>query len=363
MLIKLRDNTGTRTSIEIEPDETIHRLKLKLASMFGIPVERLGLLCLGKPLISGTLIDYSISDGSEICLVRYLVGGACAANPSESAGVWFRDNERKSTPLPAISLSSTYFNRSTNITGYHDQSVDYEGRSRGSCYAHAACYAYLHTITRIYGARCPPSFAACFRVADYSRGKGGIVSKSLENLEKAFGFGVRWVVMPHQKAPETRDIMMQSVVVSFTTSNEGWRSIARGELLQLPPGRSTDEWHATLMEGCDVFHRWTVAKNTWGDRTATPRFALNLGALHDWYVTRVFFTLESIRGKTTKILPPPRMERFVARLNGQPVHCAWMDELTATYTSDYVCQPDSSRTGERGFIAFDVDEWITAMRH
>jgi hypothetical protein len=117
------------------------------------------------------------------------------------------------------------------------------------------------------------------------------------------------------------------------------------------------------MEGYDLDFGCTMAKNSWGDNGVTePRFALNLDALHDWYVTRVFFTVDSIRGKTTKKLPPPRMERFVARLEGRPIHCAWMDELTATYTSDYVCQPHCSRSGEIRILGYEVDEWINAIK-
>jgi hypothetical protein len=187
------------------------------------------------------------------------------------------------------------------------------------------------------------------------------VSEALRRLEGEFGFGVRWVEKDFRKDPLFREVMMESVVICFTTSQEGWESIARGELLKRPSG-AANGWHATLMEGYDLENGWTVAKNTWGDRRAAPRFALGLGALHNWYVIRVFFTLESIRGKITKILPPPMMERFIGTLYGRPIHCAWMDELTATYSSDYVCEPDSSRTGPLRFIGYDLREWIRLNR-
>jgi hypothetical protein len=56
------------------------------------------------------------------------------------------------------------------------------------------------------------------------------------------------------------------------------------------------------------------------------------------------------------------MERFVVRLEGRSIHCVWMDDLTATYTSDYVCQSHCSANWHIRFLGDDADEWISALR-
>jgi hypothetical protein len=84
------------------------------------------------------------------------------------------------------------------------------------------------------------------------------------------------------------------VIASFTTSKAGWDAIAEGSLLEYPAGESKG-WHATLVEGYDFEKDCAICKNSWGDRTATPRFDLLFSALHAFYCTKVFFTEESIR--------------------------------------------------------------------
>jgi ubiquitin len=362
MDIFVKTLTNKYITIPVDPHDRVEDLKVRIQDKEGIPPDQQKLKFRGQTLEDGNqLCNYCILQESTVTLELRPRGGGFSARPPESAGVWFEDTERTSTLLPAFPLRFNYFNRNTNTTGYHDQGVEHEGRDTGSCYAHAACYAFLHTISRMYGAHPAPSFAECFRVADYARGSGGSVSEALLRLENTFGFGVRWIRMKDEEFPLICDVMMLSLVVSFTTSNAGWRAIARGELLERPRGRPNG-WHAALLEGYDFDRDCIMAKNTWGDRTAQPRFALCLGALHDWYITRVSFTFASIRGKVVKILPPPRMQRFVGRFRGRPIHCAWMDELTATYSKDYVCDAGLSPLRRpRRFLGYDINEWIAAM--
>jgi hypothetical protein len=253
-----------------------------------------------------------------------------------------------------IALNSRYI-RNTNVTRYHDQGRQYDGHATGSCYAHAATYAYLNTIARIYGSRPAPSFAECFPIADYNKGRGGYPTKSLRRLEEHFGYGVLCKELESFNYPSIRDIITISVIVSFTTSKAGWHAIAQGSLLEWPGGIS-DGWHATLVEGYDFEKNCAICKNSWGDRTAEPRFDLRFSALHDFKCIRVFFTIASISGKTTSEFHP-ELETFDGELDGQSIEVASMTEETAIYSTEYVCERLPSND-HYNYVGYDVDQWI-----
>ena len=42
-----------------------------------------------------------------------------------------------------------------------------------------ACSAYINTILRIHRSRPPPSFADCYKIADYNKGKGSNVETAI----------------------------------------------------------------------------------------------------------------------------------------------------------------------------------------
>ena len=167
----------------------------------------------------------------------------------------------------------------------------------GSCYAYAACSAYINTILRVYGSKQPPSFDKCVKIADYNHGQGGAPDKSIELIEDAFQYGIR--VKTTTKKPTIKEIMTLSIIITFATSKEGWYHVANGSLLVKPPG-DIDGWHASLLEGFDFKENLYIVKNSWGDQNATPRFDVNLKATHSYYFHKVYFTIDSIANKTTK---------------------------------------------------------------
>jgi hypothetical protein len=240
--------------------------------------------------------------------------------------------------------------------------VAVEGREQGSCYAHAATYAWLNTVARIPGAPTPPSFAACFRVADFNRGKGGSTAEAVRRLEEQFGFGVCVDKLPPRTAPSIRDILITSVIVSFTTSWDGWARIIAGSLLDKPSGDATGVRHATLIEGYDLEKGYAICKNSWGDSGVKGRFNLRLAALHDFYCIHVYYTRHSVAGKQWREIIP-RMEKFTGELDGQPINCAWLDEEAAKYSPFHVCEHVASRPGPLNYIAYDVHEWIRIKGH
>lgn len=254
--------------------------------------------------------------------------------------------------LPASHLDGrSTFNRNTNVTGYYNQ-------TSSDCYAYAACSAYLNTIHRIYKPIYPsPSFGECMQVADYNHGNGGSVGIALQMLENRFGFGVRYSVLKYLERPSIRDILIISVVITFSTSEQGWRDVAKGSLIRKPWGRATKEWHVALIETYNLDKDWCVCKNSWGDRTAKPRFNLRTSALHDFYITRVYYTLNSIAGKTKREFCPQYFETRTVRLKGQRIKQVCMDRTTAMYCSEFICEPDKSGDDDE-WVGYDVDEFI-----
>ena len=95
-----------------------------------------------------------------------------------------------------------------------------------------------------------------------------------------------------------RDAITLSCIASFSTSENGWINVAKGNLLEYPGGIK-DNRHAALIDGYDFDLKCFICKNSWGGVTAEQRFNFNEKACHDVYFVRVFFTLNSIKGKTS----------------------------------------------------------------
>lgn len=196
------------------------------------------------------------------------------------------------------------FIRTANATGVYEQ---YE-----NCYAFAACSAYINTIMRIYGSRPPPSFADCYWIATY-RHNGGSVQRVLQLLENHFHYGVQYKVFSKDEQLSGRLGITTSVIVCFSTSQNGWENITAGSLKYFPYGQA-DGWHAALVEGYDFSSYAMICKNSWGGRTASPRFYLLSSALHDYYFIQVYFTLSSIQGKTSRPFRSNIVEEYSKRL-------------------------------------------------
>jgi hypothetical protein len=182
------------------------------------------------------------------------------------------------------------------------------------------------------------------------------VSRAIELLEQEFHCGVRcgWSTEP----PNIAEIFIRSVVASITTSQAGWERIAAGELLTRAPGDPKGS-HAVLMESYDLEHDWAIGKNSWGHTgTTQERFRFRLDACHSFRgFTTVFFTLDSIAGKTTKTYCP-RMIRFRGHLDGHEIDCAYMDSLTAQYDSEFLCEPCPTRSAPMNWIGYDARTYV-----
>ena len=95
---------------------------------------------------------------------------------------------------------------------------------------------------------------------------------------------------------------------------------------------------------------------------ASPRFNIDPLATHDHYFTKVYFTTLSIYGKVPEFIP--RMIKVPSNLLPYEIDAYFMDEKTATYSSEYVCErcqfdfnyedvPD-----EYTYIGYDINQWI-----
>ena len=285
----------------------------------------------------------------------YRHGGCCTENLSSYIGDAETDIKILSAPLRDGPLRPRYV-RSTNVTGVYKQKT-------GNCFVYAAVEAYLNTAIRIYGHRKLPSFSECYKIADYNHGKSGQPDHAIHLLEEHFHLGI--LCKKTMKRPTIREILTLSIIISFTTSKQGYRAIANGSLTEFPGG-PTDGWHATLLEGYDLDQDLCICKNSWGkfdeahQNGAHERFDLDIGALHDFEIVKVYWTLNSIQGKTIQPYKE-NMEKFKGELKGKTIDCAWMDEVTACYNTDYVAEfhPGPEEMGPLNYLGYDIDQWIS----
>ena len=207
---------------------------------------------------------------------------------------------------------------------------------------------------RIYGSKEAPSFKECFHIACYNGVNGGVPAISIQKFEKHFHYGI---CCKQTNKATILDAIKISVIISFLTSEKGWIQVAKGELFEKPEGEA-DGRHATVVEGYDFDRKCLICKNSWGSNTAKPRFDLKPSATHNPYYTLVYFTLDSIKGKTHKRFEP-KIKKFIGHINRIPINCAWMDEGTAIYSSDYVCEPIEKKVGPYNYIGYKIEEWIS----
>lgn len=332
----------------VEPNERVENIKTQLYEMLGVPEERMKLIFEGKLLEDGHDISYySIPKDATIHLALKTFGGSCATERlSETVGYIENDHEIVSSPLQHRDLSLRFV-RNTNATKVYEQ-------RGGTCYAYAACSAYINTILRIYGSKAPPSFSECYQIACYNGSKGGQPYESIRRLENHFHYGILY---SKSNSLKIRDALTLSVIVSFSTSEDGWRSVASGQLLNYPGGKPND-YHAALIEGYDFNKDCLICKNSWGGVTAQPRFDFTPSAAHDCTFTLVYFTLESINGLINSQLNET-MDCFCGRLNGKKINCAWMNETTAIYNSNYICKYRRDKKDQLNHLGYDVNQWIS----
>jgi hypothetical protein len=73
----------------------------------------------------------------------------------------------------------------------------------------------------------------------------------------------------------------------------------------------------------------------------TNQVLFQFDAFHEFVITKVFFTTESIQGKTDGKYEEV-IERFEQKLDGQTIRCAKVNLMTALYNSDWICDSQSS---------------------
>lgn len=334
-------------SLYVNPTDFIEDAKKKLQKMFNIDIQH-HILSYNETMLNEgcTFQDYAIQDGSKISINLIHKGGGCPCKkPSPVLGFINQDNGKYyNRPLPSGKLTPRYI-RNTNATFVYEQ-------VGGTCYAYAACSAYINTIVRIFGAK-PPSFQECYNIACYNGHRGGRPEKSIQLLEDHFRYGILYDIT---KELSIKDAITISPIVCFTTSEKGWYNVASGSLLKYPGGKP-DGSHAVLIEGYDLQKDCFICKNSWGGNSAEPRFDFTQSAAHHYRFIRVYFTERSIRIHGARQFYP-RMKKFVGNYKRNIIECAWMDRATAIYTSDYVCRYLYNAKGKYRYIGYEINSWI-----
>ena len=356
MNIFIQTPAGKIIAVDVQLNNYVEDVKTKICSRERYLPEQQCLIFQSQQLEDEyPLSHYCIRKDDIINLIIRLRGGGYPAkNPSE---VLYQKKKFKihlNGPLVDGNLCSRYI-RATNATPVYIQQC-------GNCYVFASSSAYLNTANQIYGHQKLPSFQQCISIADYTHGSGGSSSFSLIYLEQKFNLGIRWETKEDQP-PSIRDVMLFPHVLTFQTNQRGFQAIENGSLSQLPSEEGGDyilngKKHAVMIEGYDFGTEMFICKNSW--EQAAPRFELKFEALNMYSVTKVFWTNESIQGKTLMTLQP-KIAPFQGRLNGEVINCAWMDKDTACYSQEYVAEYHEEKEDELNYLGYQIDEWIASQ--
>ena len=280
-----------------------------------------------------------------------LKGGIIGTSqPSNDNYEIHQDHHIYDHPLPNSPIQKKFI-RNTNVTGNYSQIYS-------NCYSISACCAYIQAILQTCGSRPPPSIADCYPIAEYNK-CGGDPLKSLQRLEDHFKYGIRFDKVDKITI---RDAITMTHIACFSTTSEGWEKVIKGELIQRPTDESnpTEDGHlSVLVEGYDLENDYLICKNWWSQQKATPRFNFRISAATECYFIRVYSTAESTleaTGKKLKLIQ--NLETFDGSLNGKNISCAWMDEKTAQYCTNYVCELHPEKNGNKNYLGYEINQWI-----
>lgn len=96
-----------------------------------------------------------------------------------------------------------------------------------------------------------------------------------------------------------------------------------------------------------------ICKNLWGDQTYKPRLLFSKSVANDFYFIKVYL------GEKVVNSLKPRLEKFKGKMYGRNIECAWLDEKTAKYSKDYICEYHVYRKSNLKFLGYEIDQWIS----
>lgn len=347
MQIFVKTLEGKYSVMEISPNNLIGEVKQKIQEKENIPVNIQRLIFSGIQLEDHfTLKHYSIFKDSVILLLLRLKGGVIGSK-SPSIVIGLIPNDDSLAKRLQYSHIKRQFIPNTCGTGVYEQRL-------GNPYAFSASSAYINTILQIPGSITPPLFSECINIASYNHGYGGDTLKSLKLLEDHFKYGIAF---KKQKDLSILEAITTSSILCFTTNEEGWKNVVNGQLLTKPISSKKDDqdWLSVIVEGYDFDRDCYICKNSWGGETASPRFLFSKSAANDFFFIKV-----SLSEKVTKKMKP-RLEKFKGSLYGSSIDCAWMDEDTAVFGKDYICEYHADRKSDLKFLGYKIDQWISLI--
>ena len=131
--------------------------------------------------------------------------------------------------------------------------------------------------------------------------------------------------------------------------------ISNGSLLTRPKG-AADGRHAALVEGYDFDKDCMICKNSQA-KTGAARFDLNQFMLHDYLFYRIYLDEDNIDGKSNSKFQP-KCEKFTGKWIDNNIDCAWMDEESAVFCKDYLCEHHPERKNKYQYLGYNIDQWI-----
>lgn len=326
---------GDTIKLEVEPTDFVYDVKAKIENITNIPEETQIFVYQQHRLPDDSQFqEYSISNDSTIRVV-------CD---------FYKD------PFITAKRNLDSYRRSRN--NIQNPYIEYFSENFDKSYIYPACKAYIKAILQIKGSRDPPSLFECIEYIESLEMKVKSPQATIEQLEKHYNYGILYKTT--QKLT-IRDALCFPVVIEFSTSQNGKAKILGEKKLIEKQKGSEKFWYTAFVEDYLFSDNCIICNDSNGNQ-----IHLKLSATHRCFVTLLFFTNESIKGKIQKneVVKCDFLEakitcmKFKGTLYNKPIDCVWMDRSLAAYSTDYIFQYCPRKNPQLPYLGYEINQYI-----